>query len=205
MGRFCRIRTENLIDALGCDLFGTNLDRKVYLEPGSLGDGELDDVLVDIMDVLRTAHLRGESAAFFDVAREDRVIHLEIATRDAVPEDAVILMNGEEYALERLVSAREEALFSGEHAEDGVYLLSGPSAVNADPVDSLSVLDVAPTLAAILGLPLPLGSTGRPALTASTLTGIEWAAYPPPTDISRSRVPVDEALKDKLRTLGYLE
>ncbi len=208
MGRFCRIRTENLLDALGVQdrVVGSNLDRKVYLEMTATDDNERRELRERLAQVLSSAHIRGEKRGFFVVAQEGDLLLLEIASRNAVPAAALIVVNGREYPLHTLVVVREEARFSGEHAPDGVYLLAGPRAPSATQTDSLHVLDVAPTMAAILDLPMSPLWTGRPAFEPASLGDVRYAEYAPPDAVAETRRPsADDALKKALRSLGYLE
>jgi len=66
-------------------------------------------------------------------------------------------------------------------------------------------LDVAPTIAALLGLPVSPSWTGRPALEGLSLDRVEIAEYPPPSAPAEAPVHIDEALKEKLRAIGYLD
>jgi len=208
MGRFCRIRAEALIQALDAHeiILGTNLDRKVYLEIVSGTEVEREETVRRLESVLTDAHIDGEDSGVFTVAREGNVLELEIAPRNEVPEVASIILADREYGFDSLIAARLEARFSGEHALDGVYLHAGPMAAFAAKTDSLNVLDVAPTVAAILGLPMSTLWTGRPAFDETAPVRLEYGEYPPPTALSSMRRGApDETLKEELRSLGYVE
>ena len=208
MGSFCRIRAESLIDALDVEeiVLGTNLDQKVYLEIASGTGEERQETLRRLESVLTEAHVEGESSGVFAVAREGNVLKLEIAPRNEVPEDAKIILAGHEHGFDSLIAARAEARFSGEHAPDGVYVLAGPMAAFAAKTDSLSVLDVAPTVAAILGLPMSTLWTGRPALREDAPVQLHDGEYPPPAALASTlRTGLDETLKEELKSLGYIE
>ena len=165
-GQFCRIRTENLIAALGYTetVFGTNVDRKVYLRPTSDSFSEREATLERLTSILRGAHLSSDARPFFKLQREGDSIRLEIADRDAIAEQALLVLDNCDYAVEELIRVREEARFSGEHHPDGVFLLAGPAAPSAVRSDSLNVVDVAPTIAALLNLPFSTDWTGSPAV-----------------------------------------
>ncbi len=208
MGRFCRIRTEALIQALDAEeiVLGTNLDQKAYLEIISGTEEEREETLSRLASVLRDAHIDGEDFGVFSVTREGDVLELQIAPRNEVPEVARIILGGRECGFDSLIAARLEARFSGEHAPDGVYLLAGPMAAFAAKTDSLNVLDVAPTVAAILGLPMSTLWSGRPAFDEAAPVRLEYGEYPPPTALpSMRRGAPDEMLKEELRSLGYIE
>ena len=206
-GYYCRIRTERLIEVLGMEdvLFGTNLGSEAWLRPisGSPEEGEL--LLARLQETLAEAHLVTEAGPLFAVTRDGPSLVLRMRERDAIPEDASIAIAGRSYAFDELVAARPEAHISGEHAPDGVYLLAGPHAALATRVDSLSVLDVAPTVASILELPISPLWTGRPAVAAASPIERPVALYSPPRTPTDSPAPPDEHLKSQLRTLGYLD
>jgi hypothetical protein len=122
-----------------------------------------------------------------------------------VPEDARVTMDGEEYPFSRIVSAKREAFNTGTHHHDGVYMLAGPDAARSVDADSLNVLDVAPTLAALLHLPISPLWHGRPALKDVSIAALGVAEYPPPYEVQPPPTHIDEALKKRLKALGYLE
>jgi len=208
MSEFCRIRTEALIGALGLRdaVLGSNLDSWAFIEPRPEVGAEAGELLSALAKTLGEVHLKGETIPLFEVVVEDALIKLEIAARDAVAEDATIVLDGNEYPLGALVSARQEALFSGRHAIEGVYIMAGPRAAEARATDELTILDVAPTLAALLNLPMSPDWTGRPAIEEQALADVEPIRYPPPSLLAASpAAPAGERLKETLRSLGYLE
>lgn len=205
--QFCRIRTENLTAALGYaeTVFGTNVDRKVYLRPTTESFDEREATLEQLSSALRGAHLSGETTPFFVLQREGDSIRLEIADRDAIPERARLVLDYADYAVEQLIAIRAEARFSGEHHPDGIFLLAGPAAATAIRSDSLHVLDVAPTIAALMDLPFSTNWTGSPATLGFSTDSVKYADYPAPSDAAPVPEDMDEVLKEKLRSMGYLE
>lgn len=206
-GRYCRIRTERLTEVLGVEdaVFGTNLGNEVLLRP-TVGSEEEQAALLDrLQGILSDVHLATEQKPLFGVARDGTTLILSVRSRDAIPEDASIDLAGVEYPFDELIVARPEARISGEHAPDGVYLLAGPSAVRAADTDSLSVLDVAPTVASILDLPISPLWTGRSAVAYASTGVRSIEPYAPPRTSTKEPAQLDERLKDQLRTLGYLE
>ncbi|MBD3366807.1 MAG: hypothetical protein GF405_01380 [Candidatus Eisenbacteria bacterium] len=208
MGGFCRIRTERLLDALdaGDDVIGSNLDDKLYIEIMEDEEERRRERATEIERALRSARIVGEDRPFFEVSRDDDLVIVTIAPRNAVPEDALIDIAGVSRPFDRLVDAMLEARFSGEHAPDGVFLHAGPLVPQSNGPDSLSVLDVAPTMAAILELPRCELWEGHAALDASIVGDPAVAEYPPPAALEEARHDGDAAhLKDVLRSLGYLD
>lgn len=206
-GKFCRIRTTKLIEALGLtgSLVGTNLDFDVFLQAAGSSPADSKDVLAQVEGTLRGAHIAGEDSPLFGMENRQDLIRLWIAPRLLVREDSRIVMGGNEYPFGELIRARREAHYSGQHHPDGIYLLAGPSAGKASGADSLNVLDIAPTVAALLGLPVNPMWQGRPALKGLPSDRIAVAAYPPPGTPDGRPPQMDEELKRKLRAMGYLD
>jgi hypothetical protein len=161
--------------------------------------------LVQAAGVLKSVHLVGETDPFFEVKREAETLRLTIAPRDPVPPEARLVIGDRRRPFEKIITARRKAYWSGRHDSDGVYLLAGPGAANASLADSLHVVDVAPTLAAILGMSVSPHWEGRPTLTGLKLDDVEIASWPTPGDGKVNPISVTEELKEKLRSMGYLE
>ncbi|MBD3334764.1 MAG: hypothetical protein GF355_04555 [Candidatus Eisenbacteria bacterium] len=203
----CRIRTENLIAELGLenDVFGTNLDQKVFLR--SLGEepAERERRLSRIGEILAEARLVKEEQPFFEVSRSGEMLVVTVAPRNAVPERAHIMVDGREIYLEELVRLRPSAINSGEHHPDGIFVLAGPAAADAPAADSLHVLDVAPTLAAILDLPVGPDWAGSSLVPRPPAARSDVAAYPLPAKFATDEPVMDEQKRELLRSIGYLE
>ncbi len=96
------------------------------------------------------------------------------------------------------------------HADDAVFVLSGTGVARRGQVtEKPSVSDVAPTLAALLGVPADPGwptplFPGSPPATAAP---VEWGPLVPPASYSQSgggAAPVDAEFIAKLKALGYI-
>jgi hypothetical protein len=96
------------------------------------------------------------------------------------------------------------------HAEDAVFVIAGAGVADRGRVEERpSVYDVAPTLAALLGVPAdPAWSTRLfPGVPPSTAAPVEWAPLVPPAAYSQGgggAAPVDPEFLAKLRALGYI-
>jgi hypothetical protein len=206
-GRSCRIRTENLIDLMGLSgaLSGANVDRAVLLHAvETTGEGAVEP-LRQAARLLEAARIEGDERRLFDVVDEGDCVKLTMAPRDAVPEQSRVVLGDRDYAFKDIFITKGPAFFSGVHGPDGIYVCAGPMADVAIDADSLNVLDVAPTVAALLDLPASPDWQGRPALEPGSYRFTRVAAYPPPSSSPEDGAPVDETLKEKLRALGYLE
>ena len=146
------------------------------------GDGEPDVVLVPSDDAMRTA----------SVHLGGKVMP---ASRYVFERDA----NGSH------VRGRPEDL-------EGLVVAAGPGIARHRAPIRASVLDVAPTLACLLDLSLPIEPDGHPSpaiLDRAVLAGCDvWSggtAPAPSTSSPASAFPDDERLREQLRGLGYVE
>lgn len=96
----------------------------------------------------------------------------------------------------------------GGHRIEGIFVASGPGIRPSDERFTLSVLDVTPTLLALLGFPVATDMDGK---VAERALGVRPASGFIPT-YERERDPallpetsIDETTEEQLRSLGYLE
>jgi predicted AlkP superfamily phosphohydrolase/phosphomutase len=96
----------------------------------------------------------------------------------------------------------------GGHRIEGIFVASGPGIRPAEERLTLSVLDVTPTLLALLGLPVAADmdgkvaqralTVGRPPRSIPSYERQRDSAEPPETTI-------DETTEEQLRSLGYVD
>lgn len=101
-----------------------------------------------------------------------------------------------------------------DHAPLGILLLSGPGIRSGATIDEASVMDIAPTVLHLLGLPVPRDMSGRVLAEAlesefaQTSPVVEIASYET-GDAKRQELPIaspeDEALLERLAALGYVD
>jgi predicted AlkP superfamily phosphohydrolase/phosphomutase len=125
--------------------------------------------------------------------------------------DHDLLIDGRRYPIHETF-LWEYAEVSGTHRDDGILIAAGPGVRAGVELQPAGLLDVAPTLLALLGVPVPEDFEGRairamlvhpePAgpRVASYETLIPRTAPPPP-----GAAPIDEAARAKLRALGYVQ
>ena len=206
-GKWCGIKTEAFLDALGLGetAFATYVLDHVLLRPLSENSAYADSLLTALEPVVASAHVVGESGPLLTVERDQNTFLLTLAPRNTIPENGVISMGGQEFPFDDLISAGTGATWSGNHHPDGVFLLSGPSAMRSVRSDSLNVLDVAPTISALLDLPICPGWTGRAAISRTgDQADIIMAEFPLPPKAGLDGETVDEALIKKLKSIGYV-
>ena len=210
-GLYCRIRTEKLIESLGLTarLFGTNVDQKVFLRAIDTEASAREEALQQTEANLAAARITGDQKPLFRILREGESLNISIARHSVINEEDTITLAGRAYPLADLIRTsrgqRGGAGFSGEHHPFGIFVLAGPAAARALPTDSLHVFDVAPTLAALLELPSSPEWPGRPALSGRAMANVEVRPYAAPYADAGAKVTIDADLKEKLKTIGYLE
>ncbi|HWP66716.1 MAG TPA: alkaline phosphatase family protein [Candidatus Limnocylindria bacterium] len=103
---------------------------------------------------------------------------------------------------------------SGDHRVEGVIIAAGPPIRHGTAAEPPSILDVTPTVLNLLGLPAGRDMPGR--VIEEMLTPAWLEAHPPrriatwePENRVVDRWPIatknDETIKEKLRSLGYIE
>ncbi|MGH7493272.1 MAG: alkaline phosphatase family protein [bacterium] len=161
---------------------------------------------------LRGICLAGSEAPLFDVSR-DLSGNLEIRLRhdvDQIDDLAVRLPNHRVIAANKIIEGDTSGI-SGDHHPEGVLIVAGPGIRRGYRLENASVLDITPTLLALLDLPVGKDMDGRvlqeifeeKSRTGSEVRSIEtWedAAWQYENDAEAAT----EELKDHLRSLGYL-
>lgn len=152
------------------------------------------------------------SAPFFNVSL-DPYGNIEIALNAALGELKglqVKLPEGQIIAAEKIVAGDIGAI-SGDHHPEGVFIAAGPGIRRGYALQNASVLDVTPTLLALMDLPIGQDMDGRVLteifkpdfLSASPVRHIDtWEE--PNWSYEEDNASADEALKENLRSLGYL-
>ncbi len=102
------------------------------------------------------------------------------------------------------------------HKLDGIIFMMGPHVVKDGNISGATVLDVAPTALAMFGLPTARDMDGRPipgGLIPSLVKRMERETRLPTYETARApveseeplRSPVDQELRERLRSLGYIQ
>jgi len=102
------------------------------------------------------------------------------------------------------------------HKLDGMIFMMGPHVVKGGSISGATVLDIAPTILAIYGLPTARDMDGRPipgGLDPGIVKRVERETRLETYETARApgqseeplRSPVDEELRERLRSLGYIQ
>jgi len=102
------------------------------------------------------------------------------------------------------------------HKPDGIIFMTGPHMVKGGTITGATVLDITPTILATFGLPTARDMDGRPiqgGLLPRIVKRIERDTRLPTYETARAkgeseeplRSPVDDELRERLRSLGYIQ
>ncbi len=102
------------------------------------------------------------------------------------------------------------------HKPDGIIFMMGPHVVKGGTITGATVFDVTPTILAMFGLPTAQDMDGRPIATGLKPDLVQRMAREtrlPTYETARAerkgeeplRSPVDEELRERLRSLGYIQ
>jgi predicted AlkP superfamily phosphohydrolase/phosphomutase len=138
---------------------------------------------------------------------------LELVDSDAV----VLLISDHGFAGHRGYRGFEGDVAVGieMHREDGILFVNGPGIKRGARIEGASVLDVTPTVLALAGLPVARDMDGRPLTEAMSRAFLERhpVAYidsyevggAPDGDLTPVESPIDDEIKEMLRSLGYID
>jgi predicted AlkP superfamily phosphohydrolase/phosphomutase len=100
-----------------------------------------------------------------------------------------------------------------QHALDGVIIISGPGIERGASIEGATVYDIAPTLLTMAGLPVGEDMSGSPLSDVFTeefssthgMTTITTYSQTVRDDTGPIESPVDEEVRERLRSLGYIQ
>ncbi|HET6202153.1 MAG TPA: alkaline phosphatase family protein [Planctomycetota bacterium] len=125
-----------------------------------------------------------------------------------LPPDALVLVVSD-HGVRRAVDEDGSVRFHHDDAPPGILLARGPRVPSGARIEGASILDVAPTVLAALGLPVPCEMPGR-AWTellgpgASVARVPTWRTLRPPSADPAPEPGVSAEAERRLRSLGYL-
>ena len=98
-----------------------------------------------------------------------------------------------------------------EHAPPGILLMKGPGIRRGGEIRAATIYDIVPTILSLFSVPVPEDLRGRALLTAfdseaEMRSRIAFEPGKPPREAEDPlATPIDEALKKRLRSLGYIQ
>jgi predicted AlkP superfamily pyrophosphatase or phosphodiesterase len=197
------LRTGTVLERL--DLAGrfraTNVGDQVLLR-ATRPDEDLQEALAALRSVVSIRPRRGVFRF-----RDHGEASVLISVNPAVGANQRIRLGGEVLPLSEIVDT--SGWLSGTHTDEALLLAVGPDIVPGQRISDGSLLDVAPTALAILGLPVSRELEGRvleellrpPALARLSVSYVE--RYPDRGERGEQQE-LDDTTRRRLRSLGYL-
>ena len=193
------------------DVYYQRIMRHVLLEPKNLDDLALQALI----DKIQSIHFEGEPEPVFSVEKDEKrrlIIQtaFSLSWHEASPllTKKHIVFGDKTMPVEKLFFLRT---FSGEHDNDGIFILSGPGIKSAEKVVGTSILDIAPTMMYLLHLPIPKYMEGKIVSTAfepgfMETHPAEWSDEKSILNKPEEKKADDtRALMERLRSLGYIK
>jgi len=210
-GRKLSIRVEALMDFLEFpgDVVGVNVHKSTYYRSTASTEKERADSRSEILAKLQDVRLLESNHRVFEVFGRGEYVIVEPLTDIDIPPEVRVWADGRACPYQDLIQDTSTR-FSGDHREYGILMLRGKHIKPGYEIRRASVLDVAPTILAALGVPVGRDMDGRalteafnPLWDRSSLTYIDSHDVGEPSSEGYTETDL-EPLKDRLRGLGYL-
>ena len=177
------------------------------VEPGA----EYEAVRQQVIDALRDLRHPETGQPMVDqVIPGDQVVHGPYARRSP---DLHVVLDGYRaiafplFATDSRIVTRQIRGDSGCHRRHGILIARGPEVKQGHTVEGARILDLAPTILHLMGLPVPDDMDGRVLTEAlSTSRPVERGAASLATEEGSAGLSAEETaeVEDRLRALGYL-
>ena len=170
----------------------------------------------EVADRLRTVTLDGSSTPVFDVtvSADDEMSAKVMDLKDSIEGAHLRLPDGRRFPVEELLNLTPT--ISGNHSMNGILLLAGPHVRRGSEITGAGLMDVTPTILALLGRPVGKDMDGRVLTDAidpaflrrqpvtfiesyDALLGKRAEAAPEMSDVGMEQV------QERLRALGYID
>ncbi len=123
--------------------------------------------------------------------------------------DEMMLPTGHYHHVQPSYPGESEEFHINYEKHPGIFIASGPGIKRGEFIDSVTVLDIAPTILTVMGFPLALDMDGRPLenIFESPPLSKTIATYDRPKayDDNIMETKVDKEMRDKLKALGYIK
>lgn len=188
---YCRLGSEL---GIRINLRGRDAD-------GVVPESEYEEMRDDIIEILSGLKTPEGEPVFEFVCRREKLYDGPY-TEDAP--DVLFMPTGMNHSIgTRIVDTQFVPYEAYDHKRTGVFLGAGPAFEGGGELDGLDLTDVAPTVLALAGLPVPERMTG--AVPSGLLRrSVETAAYKGLTYGDGDRADRDEEVTEHLRDLGYM-
>jgi predicted AlkP superfamily phosphohydrolase/phosphomutase len=191
--------------------WGIRINLKGREPNGIVQPKEYDEVRNRIMEAMKLTVDEEEGIRVIERVYRREDIYSGAYTKDAP--DIIFTLNPDYYISDRIGNDifRKRRDRGGFHRWDGMFILHGPGIKKGERITGPHIMDVAPTILYLLGLPIPEGFDGK--VLTGALEPDVLKAYPIRTeDISLEVEGTDfvmtkteeEEVRKSLRGLGYL-
>lgn len=141
---------------------------------------------------------------------QDRILGRLLA---ALGEEVNVVVVSDHGFQARLDPPPDRPQLTGQHERHAVFIASGPAFRASGRFEGATVYDVAPTVLAVMGLPVPEDMDGRVLSETLQESHLERfpltyvSSYEPAVAREREEVgsTMDESIREQLRSLGYIE
>jgi predicted AlkP superfamily phosphohydrolase/phosphomutase len=209
-----RIKVEQLLADLDLKgrVGGINVGDATFLQIRDRTDAErtlkeVEEALQGVVtkeggDHVLTASVHARGGDIYIAVRPNKDLELE----------TIVRLKSRERKLRELFV--DQGRWTGGHALDGVIMLSGPAIKKGFRLESASILDVAPTMLALGGVPVPRDMDGR---VLTEAFDEEWSAEHAVEYIDTHEVDAapearvgdadrdEKLIEERLRALGYID
>ncbi|MCP4202869.1 MAG: hypothetical protein GY769_13175 [bacterium] len=201
------IKSSALIEESGIDSLvrATNVGRSVFLR-SKLDENALSEALRRIEEITSA-----EDGQPLFVADRRSEFEANLRVRPGFELDTNPLVTVGDRQLPAIDVVGESDRISGTHTETALLLMRGPAIEVGKALDEGSIVDVAPTVLYLLGLPLSRELDGEVLVGALTIAfqrqtkTVLVDSYGAPTAERAAEQELDEDTLKKLRALGYLQ
>ena len=141
--------------------------------------------------------------------RQEPDLYLRVNPRIAF--DYEVLIDGRPYSLFDAF-VWEYGNISGTHRTEGILVARGPTIRRGVEIRGANLLDIAPTVLHLAGVPVPGDFDGEPLssmfVDSGVASGLHVVSYETLIDHQHAVVndtPIDEEYRERLRALGYVQ
>ncbi len=207
-GSYFYARAERILGDLGLDgeCYGVALGSRTYLESVSGDPEERKRTLERAFALLECVRVEGTGGPVFAPSWSDSSRILLRSSPDLPSLDGEVVVDGKGFALDDWFITKA---MSGTHEPPGIYVFSGDPFRAMESGPELQLVDVAPTLLHVAGVPVSRELEGT---VAESLLDDDFRRANPIArvdgygrfEIERRDLVVDEEARDRLRALGYI-
>jgi arylsulfatase A-like enzyme len=201
-------RGEPVLDALGMtgEYYSIALASQTFVESVKTDPDERRAALEKAVDLLNSVTLEGSGARVFEAKVHGVERVMVTASKDFVTLDGTVRTNTGTHRMKDWFTTNA---MSGIHEPEGIYFFKGPAFRSGAEGPQVELIDVAPTILYLAGLPLSREIDGEVVWEAFTgefraANEVAWVDSYGHFDSLRRDLQLDEETVKKLKALGYI-